>query len=47
MSRVGPEIRGTTPIGRVTVRTLALNHPDYVSVRQALITEGEFPNSPE
>lgn len=36
----GPQITGLTPIGRATVRTLALNHPDYLSVRQALIVEG-------
>ena len=38
----GPEIRALTSIGRLTVRTLALNDPDYGSVRRALIIEGVF-----
>jgi hypothetical protein len=42
----GPEITGLTPIGRATLRTLALNHPDYLSVRRALIVEGVSPGRP-
>jgi hypothetical protein len=39
----GPIIIGRTPIGRTTVMVLALNDPDLVAVRQALIEEGRFP----
>jgi len=39
----GPKIAGLTPVGRATVRALALNDPDYVAVRLALIAEGAFP----
>ena len=39
----GPVLLGLTPIGRATVELLAINHPDYVLLRQALIEEGVFP----
>ena len=32
-----------TPIGRATVELLAINHPDYVLLREALLDEGVFP----
>jgi hypothetical protein len=41
----GPELIGRTPVGRATVSVLAINHPDYVAVRHALIAEGLFPSS--
>ena len=34
---------GLTAIGRTTVELLAINHPDYVFLREALIAEGAFP----
>ena len=34
---------GRTPVGRATVELLAINHPDYVLLREELIEEGEFP----
>ncbi|MCH7988255.1 MAG: HNH endonuclease [Planctomycetes bacterium] len=34
---------GRTPIGRATVELLAINHPDHVLLREALIDEGVFP----
>ena len=40
---VGPEMVGRTSIGRVTIVVLALNAPEYVEVRAALIEEGRFP----
>lgn len=39
----GPALRGKTPIGRATIQVLAINHPDAVAVREALILEGVFP----
>jgi hypothetical protein len=39
----GPRLVGRTPIGRTTVVVLALNDPDLVAVRMALIEEGRFP----
>jgi HNH endonuclease len=39
----GPLLVGRTAVGRVTVLVLALNDPDLVAVRQALIDEGRFP----
>lgn len=38
----GSLIVGRTAIGRATVRTLAMNHPTLVLVRQALMEEGAF-----
>jgi 5-methylcytosine-specific restriction endonuclease McrA len=32
-----------TPVGRVTVRLLDLNHPDRLQVRQALTEAGRYP----
>jgi hypothetical protein len=39
----GPWLRGKTAIGRATIEVLAINHPDYVAVREAMILEGSFP----
>lgn len=39
----GALLVGRTPIGRATVRLLAINHPDYLLLREALIDEGTFP----
>src|SRR5690606_13883045 len=39
----GPEIRGLTAIGRVTVRILALNHADQLMIRANLIDAGYWP----
>ena len=33
---------GRTPIGRVTISVLAINHPDAVALRMTLIQEGTF-----
>jgi hypothetical protein len=34
---------GITSIGRVTINVLAINHPQQIATRQALIDEGVFP----
>jgi hypothetical protein len=39
----GSLLVGRTPVGRVTVAVLDLNHPDLFAVRVALIEEGRFP----
>jgi 5-methylcytosine-specific restriction endonuclease McrA len=39
----GPELRGTTPLGRVTVAVLDINRAHRVALRQALAGEGLFP----
>ena len=39
----GPYIVGRTPIGRVTVYVLNMNHPLRVELRRQLIDEGKFP----
>ena len=39
----GPILRGLTPIGRATIRVLAINTRHRVAHRQALIAEGVFP----
>jgi hypothetical protein len=39
----GPYLVGRTAVGRVTVAVLAMNDPDAVEVRQALIDDGLFP----
>lgn len=41
----GPKLIGRTPIGRATITTLNINHPDSVAVRQALRDELEFPHA--
>ena len=41
----GPQLVGLTAIGRVTIRVLAINHPDAVKLRRELIAEGVFPPS--
>ena len=39
----GPRLLGLTPVGRVTIQVLNINHPDDVKLRRALIAEGVFP----
>jgi hypothetical protein len=39
----GPRLIGSTPVGRATIRVLAINHPDAVRLRRELIAEGRFP----
>jgi len=39
----GAVLAGLTPIGRTTVRVLAMNAPVMVAAREALIAEGRFP----
>ncbi len=39
----GPELFGKTPVVRATIAVLAINHPDYLAVRRALMSEGLFP----
>ena len=39
----GPYIVGRTPIGRVTIYVLNMNHPLRVELRRQLIEEGAFP----
>lgn len=41
----GALLAGHTAIGRVTVALLAINHPEYVLLRESLIDEGSFPPS--
>ena len=43
----GPRILGSTPIGRVTIQVLNLNHPDDLRLRRVLIAEGAFPPNEE
>jgi HNH endonuclease len=40
---VGATLIGLTPIGRTTIRVLAMNDPEQVAIREALIVEGRFP----
>jgi hypothetical protein len=42
----GATVVGITPAGIVTVIVLAMNHPDFVAVREALIREGVFSPPP-
>jgi hypothetical protein len=39
----GAVLTGLTPVGRTTIEVLAINAPDRVAAREALIEEGEFP----
>lgn len=39
----GPELRGRTPVGRVTIEVLAINDPDIRAVRHQLMSEGLYP----
>ena len=41
---VGAILVGRTPIGRATAALLAVNHPDYVLLRESLIEEGTYPS---
>ena len=39
----GPRLVGLTPIGRVTIQVLSINHPEDIRLRRLLIVEGVFP----
>jgi HNH endonuclease len=39
----GPRLRGLTPVGRVTIHVLDINHPLAIRMRRELIVEGRFP----
>jgi HNH endonuclease len=39
----GARLLALTPTGRVTIRLLAINHPDSVALRRLLILDGSFP----
>jgi hypothetical protein len=39
----GPGLIGKTVTGRITIQVLAVNDPDFLAVRQALIEERAFP----
>ena len=39
----GPRLRGLTPVGRVTIHVLGINHPLALRMRRELIAEGKFP----
>ncbi len=39
----GAELVGRTDVGRITVYVLAMNAPDFLAVREALIGERVFP----
>ena len=41
----GALLSGRTAIGRATVKLLAINHPDYVLLRESLIDERTFPET--
>jgi HNH endonuclease len=38
----GPELKGLTQIGRVTVTVLSMNAPEVIALRKALADEGVF-----
>jgi HNH endonuclease len=38
----GPTLVGRTPEGRTTIDVLAINDPDYVALRAALMEDGSF-----
>ena len=40
----GPRLVGLTPIGRVTIQVLNINHPEDIKLRRLLIAEGMFPS---
>jgi len=40
---VGGTLEGRTAIGRATIQVLAINDPDFLAVRNALIQERVFP----
>jgi hypothetical protein len=40
---LGASLIGLTPVGRTTVRVLAINEPSRISVREALLREGRSP----
>jgi hypothetical protein len=37
------ELAGRTAIGRITIQVLAINDPDFLAVREALMEEGVLP----
>jgi hypothetical protein len=38
----GAELKGRTQVGRATIVVLAINDPEFVDVRRALLNEGVF-----
>jgi len=40
---IGAVLAGRTEIGRATIQVLAINAPDFLAVREALIQEETFP----
>jgi hypothetical protein len=40
---IGAALAGRTEIDRVTIHVLAINEPDFLAVREALIREERFP----
>ncbi len=42
----GATLAGLTSIGRATVQVLAMNEPEFVAVREALMMEGVYPQPP-
>jgi hypothetical protein len=38
----GALLVGRTPVGRTTIAVLAINDPDYVAVRDELMSDGSF-----
>lgn len=41
----GSILAGDTPIGRATIRCLAINHPDAVLLRELLLADGQRPSN--
>ena len=39
----GAVLIGLTSVGRATIQVLAVNDPNTIAVREALVTEGRFP----
>ena len=42
----GPRLIGRTAVGRTTIHVLAINHPQNISLREALMENGEGPFNP-
>jgi hypothetical protein len=38
----GPELRGRTPVGRVTIEVLTINDPDIRTVRRQLMSKALY-----
>jgi hypothetical protein len=39
----GAILIGVTPVGRATIEVLAMNHPDRIRLRKALLKNGDWP----